>query len=273
MANTGPFGSCCKRAPPMIDSYSHMKVTTEKDTQNKSPLVEAMFKVGAHYGFIKSRRHPTVKPFIFGVKNRVEIFDLEKTSAQLEAAIEFVKKVAASGKQVVFIGSKSEARQAVKEAADRIAQPYVAGRWIGGTFTNFEVIRKRVEKLLDLTAKKEKNELTKYTKKERLMIDREIEKLNDLFGGITSMNHLPGAIFIVDPKKEHIAVAEAVHRNIPIVALSGADCDVSNITYPVVANDASIDSVAFIADKISAAYAEGKKMAVAEKAASKTEVK
>ncbi|MDQ5912477.1 MAG: small subunit ribosomal protein [Patescibacteria group bacterium] len=254
----------------MVDSYSHMKVTTEKDTQNKSPLVEAMFKVGAHYGFIKSRRHPTVKPFIFGVKNRVEIFDLEKTSAQLEAAIDFVKKVAASGKQVVFIGSKSEARQAVKEAADRIAQPYVAGRWIGGTFTNFEVIRKRVEKLLDLTSKKEKNELTKYTKKERLMIDREIEKLNDLFGGITSMNHLPGAIFIVDPKKEHIAVAEAIHRNIPIVALSGADCDVSNITYPVVANDASIDSVAFISDKISAAYAEGKKMAVAEKAASTT---
>lgn len=249
----------------MIVSYSHMKVTTEKDTHNKSPLVEAMFKVGAHYGFIKSRRHPTTKPFIFGVKNRVEIFDLEKTSAQLEAAIEFVKKMAAAGKQVVFIGSKSEARQAVKEAAERIAQPYVAGRWIGGTFTNFEVIRKRVEKLLDLTSKKEKNELAKYTKKERLMIDRDIEKLNDLFGGITSMNHLPGAIFIVDPKKEHIAVAEAIHRNIPIVALAGSDCDVSNIAYPVVANDASIDSVAFISDKISAAYAEGKKLAAAAK--------
>lgn len=247
-----------------------MKVTTEKDTQNKSPLVEAMFKVGAHYGFIKSRRHPTVKPFIFGVKNRIEIFDLEKTSAQLEAAIEFVKNVAASGKQVIFIGSKSEARQAVKEAAERIAQPYVAGRWIGGTFTNFEIIRKRVEKLLDLTSKKEKNELAKYTKKERLMIDREIEKLNDLFGGITSMNHLPGAIFIVDPKREYIAVAEAILRKIPIVALSGADCDVSNITYPVVANDASVDSVAFIADKISAAYAEGKKAVVAQKEASAT---
>lgn len=253
-----------------------MKVTTEKDTQKKSPLVEAMFKVGAHYGFIKSRRHPTVKPFIFGVKNRIEIFDLEKTSAQLESAIEFIKKVAASGKQVLFIGSKSEARQAVKEAADRIAQPYVAGRWIGGTFTNFEAIRRRVEKLLDLTSKKEKNELAKYTKKERLMIDRDIEKLNDLFGGITSMNHLPGAIFIVDPKKEHIAVAEAVHRNIPIVALAGSDCDVSNITYPIVANDASVDSVAFVSDKISAAVAEGKKLSQASAAqapAHKAEVK
>ena len=257
----------------MIDSYSHMKVTTEKDTQNKSPLVEAMFKVGAHYGFIKSRRHPTTKPFIFGVKNRIEIFDLEKTSVQLETAIEFVKKIASTGKQIVFIGSKSEARQAVKEAAERIAQPYVAGRWIGGTFTNFEVIRKRVEKLLDLTSKREKNELAKYTKKERLMIDRDIEKLNDLFGGITSMNHLPGAVFIIDPKKEYIAVAEAVQRNIPIIALAGSDCDVSNITYPVVANDASIDSVAFIADKISAAYAEGKKLASSAPSSTKTETK
>lgn len=234
-----------------------MKVTTEKDS--KSPLVDAMFKAGAHYGFIKSRRHPTVKPFIFGVKNRVEIFDLEKTNAQLDLACEFAKKIAASGKQIVFVGSKSEARQSIKEAAERIAQPFVAGRWIGGTLTNFEAIRKRVEKLLDLSSQKEKNELAKYTKKERLMIDREIERLTDLFGGITSMNHLPGAVFVVDPKKEHIAVAEAIVRNIPVIALAGSDCDISKITYPIVANDASIDSVAFFADKIAAAFAEGKK--------------
>ena len=236
-----------------------MKVTTEQDKKSQTPSVDAMFKVGAHYGFIKSRRHPTTKPFIFGVKNRIEIFDLEKTSTQLETAIEFVKKTAAAGKQIVFVGSKSEARQAVKEAADRIAQPYVASRWIGGTLTNFEVIRKRVEKLLDLTSQKEKNELAKYTKKERLMIDREIERLNDLFGGITSMAHLPAALFVIDPKKEHIAVAEAIEKKIPVIALAGSDCDISNISYPIVANDASIDSVAYFADKISAAFAEGKK--------------
>lgn len=234
-----------------------MKVTT--DTNKKSPLVDAMFKVGAHYGFIKSRRHPTIKPFIFGVKNRVEIFDLEQSAQQLETAIEFVKSVASSGRQILFMGSKSEARQAIKEAADRIAQPYVASRWIGGTFTNFDVIRKRVEKLLDLTSKKEKNELSKYTKKERLMIDRDITRLNDLFGGITSMNHLPAALFVIDPKKEHIAVAEAIAKRIPVIALAGSDCDVSNITYPIVANDASVDSIAFVADHISAAFAEGKK--------------
>lgn len=220
-----------------------------------------MYKIGAHYGFIKSRRHPTVKPFIFGAKNKIEIFDLEKTEAQLEAAIEFIKKIAASGKQVVFIGSKSEARQAIKEAADRIAQPYVASRWIGGSFTNFEVIRKRVEKLLDLTSQKEKGELNKYTKKERVMIDREIERLNNLFGGITSMTTLPGAIFVVDAKKEHIAVAEAIEKKIPVVALAGSDNDISVVTYPLIANDASIDSVKYFTDKISEAYAEGKKLA------------
>ncbi len=231
-----------------------------------------MYKIGAHYGFIKSRRHPTVKPFIFGVKNKIEIFDLEKTEGQLESALDFVQKVASTGKQVLFIGSKSEARQAIKEAADRIAQPYVASRWIGGTFTNFDVIRKRVEKLLDLTSQKEKGELTKYTKKERVMIDREIERLNDLFGGISGMPHLPGAIFVVDSKKEHIAVAEAIEKKIPVIALAGSDCDVSVVNYPVVANDSSIDSVKYFTDKVSEAYAEGKKLAVKPEAV-KPEVK
>lgn len=237
-----------------------MSAHTDTKKSNTS-TVDAMFTAGAHYGFIKSRRHPTVKKFIFGVKNRIEIFDLEKTEAQLETAIEFAKKVAASGKQIVFIGSKSEARVSVKEAAERIAQPFVASRWIGGTFTNFDVIRKRVEKLLDLTSQKEKGELNKYTKKERVMIDREIDRLTDLFGGITSMSSLPGAIFVIDSKKEHIAVAEAIEKKIPVIALAGADCDVSKLTYPIVANDSSVASVAFFADKISAAYAEGKKAA------------
>lgn len=248
----------------MVDSTVLMKVTTEKEKNSKNPAVDAMFKVGAHYGFVKSRRHPTIKPFIFGVKNRIEIFDLEKTSAQLESALEFIKKIASTGKQVVFVGSKSEARQSVKEAAERIAQPFVASRWIGGTLTNFEAIRKRVEKLLDLSSQKEKNELAKFTKKERLMIDREIERLTNLFGGITSMNHLPAAMIVVDPKKEHIAVAEAICRNIPVVALAGSDCDVSKIAYPVVANDASVDSVAYFAAQFSNAYAEGKKLVVKE---------
>lgn len=239
----------------MIDSYLHMSAKTE----SKNPIVDAMFNVGAHYGFIKSRRHPTIKSFIFGVKNKIEIFDLEKTEKQLNDALEFVKSVGASGKQIVFIGSKSEAKNAVKDAADRIAQPYVASRWIGGTITNFDVIKKRIEKLLDLTSQKEKGELNKYTKKERVMIDRDIDRLNGLFGGMTSVSGLPGALFVVDSKKEHIAVAEANQKNIPVIALTGADCDISVVNFPIVANDSSVDSIKFFTDKIAEAYEAGKK--------------
>ena len=225
--------------------------------------IEAMFNVGAHYGFIKSRRHPTVKPFIFGTKNKVEIFDLEKTDEQLQAAIEFVKKIAATCKQIVFAGSKSEAKEAVKKAAESVAQPFVAGRWVGGTFTNFGNIRKRVEKLLDLTSQREKGELTKYTKKERLMIDREIDRLNNLFNGITSMATLPAALFVVDSKKEYIAVQEARDMKIPVIALAGSDCDISILNHPIIANDAAIASIEYFTTAIAKAYEEGKKLAPA----------
>lgn len=238
--------------------FTYMTATA-KNTSSKS-TVESMFDVGAHYGFIKSRRHPTIKPFIFGTKNKVEIFDLEKTEVQLEKAIEFVKSIAASGKQVLFASGKSEAKGAVKKAAERVDQPFVSGRWVGGTFTNFGVIRKRVEKLLDLMSQREKGELTKYTKKERLLIDREIDRLNMLFSGITGMNGLPGALFVIDSKKEAIAVAEAKERKIPVIALLGSDCDIKAVNYPIVANDSSVDSVTFFADKIAAAYEEGKKL-------------
>ena len=245
---------------PMISPYAKLLLLMSAKTDTKNPVLDAMYNVGAHYGFVKSRRHPTVKPFVFGTKNKVEIFDLEKTEAQLEKAVEFVKKVASTGKQVVFVGSKSEARQAVKEAAERMGQPNVPGRWIGGTLTNFDNIRKRVEKLLDLSSKREKGELNMYTKKERLMIDREIERLNGLFGGITGMSTLPGAIFVVDPKKEHIVVAEAHERKVPVIALAGSDCDVSVLTYPIIANDSAMASVSYFTDKIADAYAEGKKL-------------
>lgn len=238
-----------------------MSATNTKST----PAVDGMFKAGAHYGFIKSRRHPTVKPFIFGTKNKIEIFDLEKTEAQLAAAVEFVKKVAASGKQIVFAASKSEAKESLKNAAESIAQPYVSGRWVGGSFTNFGNIRKRVEKLLDLMSQREKGELSKYTKKERLMIDREIDRLNGLFSGITSMDKLPGALFVVDSKKEYIAVTEARDMGIPVIGLAGSDCDLKVLDYPIVANDSAMASVEYFTRAIAAAYGEGKKSVVAEK--------
>lgn len=227
-------------------------------TKDKNSLVEAMFKVGAHFGLSKSRRHPSVKPFIFGVKNKIEVFDLEKTQEALEKAKAFVSSVGQSGKMALFVAGKSEALPAVREAAAKAGQPSVAGRWIGGTLTNFGQIRKRVEKLEARIIEKDKGELAKYTKKERLLIDREIAKLELLFGGIVSMKDKPGVLIVVDPKKEIIAVEEARQMNVPVVAIASSDCDLSLVNYAIPANDSSASSVAFFLNELAQAYNEGK---------------
>lgn len=225
-----------------------------------NPKVENMFKAGAHFAFSKTRRHPTVAPYIFGVKNKVEIFDLEKTSELLEKAKTFVESLAKEGKTILFVGGKSEARNAVKSGALSINMPYVDGRWIGGTLTNFMQIRKRVEKLEKLTSEKEKGELAKYTKKERLMIDREIANLERFFTGIVSMKDLPKALFVVDPKKEKTAVKEAQDMGIPVIALAGSDCNIKGLDFAVVGNDSSQTSVNFFVQEIVKAYSTAKKV-------------
>jgi small subunit ribosomal protein S2 len=227
-------------------------------TKDKNSMVEAMFKVGAHFGLSKARRHPSAKPFIFGVKNKIEIFDLEKTNEALEKAKAFIASVGATGKQVLFVAGKSEAITAVKNAAAKVGQPVVGGRWIGGTLTNFIQIRKRIEKYENRLKEKEKGELAKYTKKERLLIDREIAKLETLFGGIVSMKEKPGALIVVDPKKEYIAVEEARQVGVPVVAIASSDCDLSLVNHAIPANDSSAASAAFFLDELARAYSEGK---------------
>lgn len=225
-----------------------------------NPRIENMFKAGAHFGFSKTRRHPTVAPYIFGVKNKVEIFDLEKTEVLLEKAKAFVEALAKEGKTILFVGGKSEARNSIKSGALSINMPYVDGRWIGGTLTNFMQIRKRVEKMERLTSEREKGELAKYTKKERLLIDREIANLERFFSGIISMKDLPKAIFIVDPKKEKSAVKEAQDMGIPVIALAGSDCNIKGLDFPVVGNDSSQASVQFFVYEIAKAYSAAKKV-------------
>ena len=220
--------------------------------------IDNMFKAGAHFAFSRTRRHPTVAPYIFGVKNKVEIFDLEKTSALLETAKAFIANVAKEGKAVLFVGGKSEARNAIKSAALSTNMPYVDGRWIGGTLTNFTQIRKRVEKMEKLTTEKEKGELAKYTKKERLLIDREIANLERFFSGVVSMKELPKALFVVDPKKEKNAVKEAQDMGIPVIALAGSDCNLKEVDLAIVGNDASQTSVQFFTQEIAKAYSAGK---------------
>lgn len=220
--------------------------------------MEAMFKAGAHFGYQKSRRNPSISPYIFGLKNKVDIIDLEKTMEGLAKAQEFVRNLAKAGKQILFIGSKNEARDLVKLGAMSIDMPYVSGRWIGGTVTNAPEIKKRIAKFEDLQKQKEKGELTKYTKKERLLIDREIANLEEMFSGIVSMKEMPKAFFVIDPKKEFIAVAEAKKAGIPVIALLNTDTDISDIDYPIVANDTSTSSISFFISEIAKAYKEGK---------------
>ncbi len=229
-------------------------------TNTNSLVIEKMFQAGAHFGYSKSRRHPTTSPYIFGVKNKVEIIDLEKTEESLTAALEFVKKLASEGKTILFASGKNEGKSAIQKGAEAIEMPFVAGRWVGGTFTNFDNIKKRVEKMQDLLSQREKGELAKYTKKERLMIDRQIDKLNLLFSGLVLLKQLPAALFVIDSRREHIAVEEAKCMKIPVIALSGSDCNLKEVDYPIVANDSAMASIKFFVDKVTDAYKEGKLM-------------
>jgi len=226
-------------------------------TKENGKLIDELFKAGAHFGFVKARRHPSAKPFIFGQKNNLEIFDLEKTSLALEKALLFIEEKGKEGAMLLFVGGKSEARQAIRTAGDALSMPFVAGRWIGGALTNYPEIKKRINKLEELTTQKEKGELGKYTKKERLLIDREIDKLTLYFAGLSTMKALPKVLVVIDPKKEHIAVAEAHRINIPVVAVAGSDTNLYDVEHPIPANDSSRESINLIVSKIVEAYRKG----------------
>jgi small subunit ribosomal protein S2 len=228
---------------------------TTKTTENTlSKDIQDMFNAGAHFGFSKARRHPSFKPFIFGTKNGTEIINLEMTEEYLKKALEFVAKLASQNKAILFVGSKSEVRDVVRSFALTIDMPYVADRWIGGTLTNFEQMKKRVARLDDLQSQKEKGELTRYTKKERLLLDREIDKLIRFFEGVRGMSKLPDALFVIDAKKEHIAVSEAQKMHIPIISLSSTDSDLSKIDFPIPANDSARTSVDYFVKAIAETY-------------------
>lgn len=221
-----------------------------------------MFAAGSHFAYSKSRRHPSVSSFIFGSKNHVEIFDLEETSKLFTAALEFIESLAKERKQIILVGGKQEAKNAVKNTGERLSMPYVAGRWIGGTLTNFSQTKKRIELMEKLITEKNTGELGKYTKLERVLIDRKIADLERNFGGIRNLLGQPGALVVIDTKREHIAVAEAKRMGIPVVALMNSDCNLSDAAYPILGNDAGIASIQFTLGEVATAYEEGTKSAV-----------
>lgn len=230
---------------------------TDTEIKIEESILDEMFKAGVHFGYTRSSRHPSMKPMIYGMKNRVEIINLEKTHEYLEKAKAFVRTLAVGGKTVLFVGTKNESKAVVRTAAELSGMPYVTERWAGGIFTNFEEMKKRIARLKELREKREKGELDVYTKKERLLLSREEDRLVKLFGGIVDMTHLPAAIFVVDTKKEKNAVAEAKKMGIPVIALINSDCDLRDANFPIPGNDAAVASIRFITGELVSALRAG----------------
>jgi small subunit ribosomal protein S2 len=222
--------------------------------------VDRLFETGAHFAQVKSRRHPSMKKFVLGTKSKVEIFDLTKTDEQVASAKAAMAALGREGKSVLFVGGKREVSDQVREAAQRIGQPYVAGRWLGGTISNFVEIKKRIDRLADLSAKRESGELAKtHTKLERVFIDREIERLETRLSGLAGVSKRPDALVVVDTKHEAHAVKEARAAGIPIIGIMSSDNDLSDAKFPIVTNDASRKTVELILGELASAYESGRK--------------
>lgn len=210
---------------------------------------EEMTSFGLHFGHKVSKLHPRMKSFISGVKNNVQIIDLEKTVKEFEKALQYISKVISDKKVMVFVGTKIQMKEMLKATAIECNLPYVCERWLGGTFTNFETIQKRVEYYKDLERKKATGELEKYTKKERMKLDKEIEGLRIKFDGIRSMSKLPEAIFILDIKKDETCVREAKKKGIKIIGVCDTNVDPTMVDYAIPANDDAISSIKYILEK------------------------
>ncbi len=209
-----------------------------------------MAEAGVNFGHKVSKLHPKMKPYVLGIKNNVHNFDLEKTAKELQKALDFISKLVADGKAIIFVGTKIQMKAVVQSAAEECNIPYVTERWLGGTFTNFETIQKRVDYFKELERKKASGELEKYTKKERLNFDKEIALLKIKFDGIKNMSKLPEAVFIFGLDKDITCAKEAKKRGIKIVALCDTNINPDIADYPIPANDDSIGSVQYIIDKI-----------------------
>ena len=202
-----------------------------------------------------------MKPYLYDVRQGVHIFDLVKTKEGLEAACEFVKKAAAEGKQIVFLGTKRQARAVIEEVAKKIGAPYVNERWIGGTITNWEQIKKNLDKLAEMKKAKEKGEYKKYTKKEQILLDKEIARLERFYGGLVGLEKMPEVLFVVDVKKESTAVKEARKKGVAVVGLVDSDSDPDLVDWVIPGNDDAVGSIKFVVEKIGEAVREGKEMA------------
>lgn len=221
--------------------------------------VDDLFAAGAHFGHRTNRWNPKMKPFIFGAKKGVYVIDLNKTSECLETALEFMTKCVKEDKAILFVGTKNQVKAPLEDMAKATAMPYVSGKWLGGYLTNFTIIKKSIKKYQDLLAQRDSGRLDKYTKKEKLDIEREIKKLDVRVGGVASLNKLPDVIFIWDIKEESTALVEAKKKHIPIIAICDTNVNPDGVAYPIPANDDSSKTAKLIMEAIKETILAAKK--------------
>ena len=244
------------------EQATQQKTQTEIETGQSSrhrASIEDLLKAGTHFGHLTSRWNPKMKPYIFMERNNIHIIDLMQTQVLLDQAAEAASRFARHGKRILFVGTKKQAKDIVRQSADSCESPYVVERWLGGTLTNFQTIRKSIRRMEDLAKMEDEGIFDQLKKKERLMMNREREKLEKVLLGIAEMPRLPGAIFLVDVRREHIAIDEARKLNIPVIAMVDTNCDPDLVEFPIPANDDALRSIELITTVIADAINEGKR--------------
>ena len=229
-------------------------------TATPSVTMKALLEAGVHFGHQTHRWDPRMKPYIFTERNKIHIIDLQQTVPLLQRAMDFARGVASRGETIIFVGTKKQAQESIEAEAARCGMPYVTNRWLGGTLTNFQTMESRIDHLVRLEDRRDRGELGLLIKKEAGKLLEEIEKMNRYFGGIKTMKRLPGALFIVDPPMERIAVTEAIRMRIPIIAMCDANCNPDEIDYPIPSNDDAIRAVKLIASRVADAVLEGRNL-------------
>ena len=223
----------------------------------KGVTMKEMLEAGVHFGHQTARWNPKMKPYVFGARGGIYIIDLQKTVTLAQKAADFAKKISGNGGRMIFIGTKNQARETVKEAAEKCGQFYITNRWLGGTLTNFQTIKNNIDRLKRLEQMKEKDEYALYKKKEVIRMEKEREDMLKNFEGIKDMRELPAALFVVDLKKEHIAVEEANRLGLPVIGIADTNCDPERCNYPIPGNDDAIRSIRLFSMMIADAYNEG----------------
>ncbi|OGH69323.1 MAG: 30S ribosomal protein S2 [Candidatus Magasanikbacteria bacterium RIFCSPLOWO2_02_FULL_44_11] len=222
------------------------------------PTLLEMLKAGVHFGHQKSRWHPKMQPYLFGSRNGVHVIDLDRTVEQLNKALDYTRSLAAKGKTILFVGTKRQARDIIKDAAEKCGMPFLTERWIGGLITNFEECKRRLKKYKTLKEMFVTGEIEKYTKKEQSTFKKQIEKMDKYLAGLVTLTDIPDALYIADLRVEKTAVAEANRKDVTMIAVCDSNVDPTKVDYPIPANDDAVNAIRLIAELMTEAVNQGK---------------